>query len=85
MYGPVATRWVPYSDGLFSSIGLAYSGGTGVDSGRPSASPKAVPVGLVSLKTIVWSSGVTMPSIGLPSAFLAASSAPWTSPKYAPA
>jgi hypothetical protein len=43
----------------------AYSFGTGIEIGIDSAPATAAPVPLVSLKTIVWSSGVSIPGISL--------------------
>ena len=65
MYGPVATTCVLYVDGFFASNFFAYSSGTGAVIGITSAAATATAGGSLSLKTIVWSSGVVMPEIGL--------------------
>ena len=43
----------------------AYSGGTGVEIGIAIAWTSSEALGFVSLKTIVWSSGVWMPGMSL--------------------
>ena len=48
-----------------ASNGLAYSSGTGVVIGITSACETSGAWGSLSLKTSVWSSGVSMPEIGL--------------------
>jgi hypothetical protein len=83
MYGPVATWFWPYTDGFCLSNFAAYSSGTGAESGSASAPATTPPVPLLRLKTIVWSSGVSMPEIFAPG--LAPTFAPTRSPKYAPA
>src|SRR4051794_23995354 len=82
MYGPVATWFWPYCDGFCLSNFAAYSLGTGADRGNDSAPITVAAVGLVSLMTSVWSSGVWKPEIGLPSAFFLAASTPSTVAKY---
>ena len=79
MYGPVATWFWPYSDGCLASNLAAYSSGTGALSGSASAPASTPPVPRLSLKTIVWSSGVSMPGIFVPG--LAPIFAPTRSPK----
>jgi hypothetical protein len=63
MYGPVATTCVLYVEGLFASYFFAYSSGTGIVIGITSAAETTTASGRLSLKTIVWSSGVVMPEI----------------------
>src|SRR5689334_21280058 len=65
MYGPVATTWVLYVEGLWASNFFAYSSGTGIVIGITSAAATETAAGRDSLNTIVWSSGVVMPEIGL--------------------
>ena len=65
MYGPVKTMCFAYVDGFSLSYLSAYSFGTGIEIGIASAPASAAPVPLLSLKTIVWSSGVSMPDTGL--------------------
>src|SRR4051794_30295522 len=61
MYGPVNTTLFPYDDGVSESNFFAYSSGTGADTGSESVWITTADSGCVSLKTIVWSSGVWMP------------------------
>ena len=72
----MATWCVPYCDGLAWSSLRAYSGGTGADSGSDSAPMIVEASGLVSLKTIVWESGVWIPAIGPPLAVFAPTTVP---------
>src|SRR3954454_10055375 len=65
MYGPVATTCVLYVDGFLASYFFAYSSGTGIVIGITSAAETTKDSGRLSLKTIVWSSGVVMPEIDL--------------------
>src|SRR3954451_3908879 len=65
MYGPVATTWVLYVDGLLASNFFAYSSGTGALIGITSADDTLTASGSLSLKTMVGSAGVVMPEIGL--------------------
>src|SRR4051795_3416730 len=65
MYGPVATTCVLYVEGFFASNLLAYSSGTGIVIGITRAADTRTASGRLSLNTIVWSSGVVMPEIGL--------------------
>jgi hypothetical protein len=51
-----------------ASNGLAYSSGTGVEIGMASACEMSAALGVLSLKTIVESSGVSMPGMSLISA-----------------
>src|SRR3954453_2338841 len=81
MYGPVATSWLPYVDGESRSYLAAYSRGTGAVSGMTSAPARTRPVPRLSLKTIVESSGVSIPAIG--SYAPGTAGAPTMSPKYA--
>src|SRR4029450_12156608 len=59
-------RFGPCADGFLASSLAASSGGTGALSGSASAPASTPPVPRLSLKTIVWSSGVSIPLIGLP-------------------
>src|SRR5262245_45181789 len=63
MYGPVKATYWSYVDGVFSSNFLAYSSGTGVEIGIARACETSTALGLLSLKMIVWSSGVWMPGM----------------------
>ena len=83
MYGPVATRCWPYVEVASASNSLAYSSGTGAVRGITSAPARTPPVPFVRLKTIVESSGVSMPEIFVPG--FAPTFAPSMLPKYAPA
>ena len=65
MYGPVKTTCWSYVDGSFLSNFWAYSFGTGVVIGITSAAATLTATGVCRWKTIVWSSGVVMPEIGL--------------------
>src|SRR5512147_1261724 len=65
MYGPLDTTCVLYVDGFLASNCFAYSSGTGAVIGITSDAANDTPTGSLSLKTIVWSSGVSMPEIGL--------------------
>ena len=88
-YGPENATCVLYVDGLLASNSLAYSSGTGADSGITSAWARMPPAHLsapspgLRLKTIVVSSGVSMPGIFVPG--LAPTFAPSRPPKYGPA
>src|SRR3954470_20445053 len=65
MYGPVNTTCVLYVDGFLASYFLAYSCGTGTVIGITSAAATPTPLGLLSLMTSVWWSGVVRPEIVL--------------------
>src|SRR5919197_708518 len=65
MYGPVKATCVLYVDCALASNFFAYSSGTGIVIGMTRAATNDTAVGSLSLKTIVWSSGVVMPEIGL--------------------
>src|SRR3954452_15364759 len=65
MYGPEEMTCVLYVDGLFASNFFAKSAGTGAVTGITRAAANETPTGDLSLNTIVWSSGVVMPEIGL--------------------
>src|SRR3954466_16013363 len=80
MYGPVKTTFWLYVDGFLASNFFAYSGGTGIVSGITSAAATVAPLGWVSFRTSVWSSGVWMPEmVGMP--LDGVFGAPWIVPK----
>ena len=64
MYGPVKATYWSYWDGDSLSNFSAYSFGTGTVIGMTRACATDSATGRVSLRTIVWSSGVSMPAIG---------------------
>jgi hypothetical protein len=64
MYGPVKATYWSYFDGVLLSNLAAYSSGTGTVIGITSACDTSGACGSFSRKTIVWSSGVSMPEIG---------------------
>src|SRR3954470_13495596 len=65
MYGPLNATCVLYVDGFLASNLPAYSLGTGTVIGITRAATNETAVGSLRWKTIVWSSGVSMPEIGL--------------------
>src|SRR5919197_6406355 len=65
MYGPVAMTCVLYVEGFLASNFFAYSSGTGAVMGITSADDTLTACGSLSLNTIVWSSGVSMPEMDL--------------------
>src|SRR4051812_43491754 len=81
MYGPVETTCVLYVEGFFASYFFAYSSGTGIVIGMTSAADTSTPSGRLSLNSMVWSSGVLMPEIGL-TPFVEDFGAPWIELKY---
>ena len=82
MYGPVATWWLPYVDGVLASYFSAYSSGTGVGRGSASAcGHDRRPSALVSLKTIVVVVGGLDARDRSLSPSWPPTSAPWMSPK----
>src|SRR3954453_408256 len=86
MYGPEEMTCVLYVDGLFASYFFAKSSGTGAVTGITRAAANETPTGDLSLKTIVWSSGVVMPEIGLTPlvGFVGAPAVGWKEPGYWP-
>src|SRR5919197_4001734 len=76
MYGPVNDWYWSNFDGVLLSYLLAYSSGTGTVIGITSACDTSGALGSFSLKTMVESSGVSMPEIGLLSPALAFSGVP---------
>ena len=76
MYGPVKATYWSYFDGVLASNFLAYSSGTGTVIGITSACETSGALGVLSLRTIVVSSGVSMPEIGLMSPLLAFAGVP---------
>src|SRR3954447_3061704 len=85
MYGPVKLWYWSNFDGVLLSNLEAYSSGTGTVIGMTSACETRGAWGSFSLKTIVESSGVSMPEIGLTSPLLALSGVPTIELKYVPA
>jgi hypothetical protein len=85
MYGPVKDWYWSNFDGVLASHFLAYSSGTGTVIGITSACETSGALAVFSLKTIVVSSGVSMPEIGLMSPVLAYSGVPTIELKYVPA
>src|SRR4051794_9810361 len=65
MYGPLNATCVLYVDGFLASNFDAYSLGTGTVIGITRAATNETAVGVLRWKTIVESSGVSMPEIGL--------------------
>src|SRR5919201_6607612 len=84
MYGPVKATYWSYVDGDLASNFDAYSSGTGVEIGSAKACVTSAALGLESLKTMVWSSGVSMPGMS-GTVFAGLLGAPTMSRKYAPA
>src|SRR5690349_13380192 len=81
MYGPVKATYWSYSEGDLASYFDAYSFGTGVVIGITSACVIDSATGRLSLKTIVWSSGVVMPEMSL-TPFVGSAGVPSMSAKY---
>ncbi len=76
MYGPVNDWYWSNFDGVLLSNLLAYSSGTGTVIGITSACDTSGALGVFRWKTIVVSSGVSMPEIGLMSPVFAFSGVP---------
>ena len=76
MYGPVKATYWSYFDGGFASNFVAYSSGTGTVIGMTSACETSGALAVLSFRTSVVSSGVSMPEIGLMSPLLGFSGVP---------